>query len=253
MQQGQDYAVVIGNNNKLSLGEGNDLATIFGNENQIHAQEGHDRLKLMGYHSVISGGTGRDHLIASNLSKFSVFDGGEDNDIISLGGYENQFYGGGGSNSFIVSKDIISNRVMDIQTNDYIVLKGLDCHNLGFERSNNDLRLWFKRFELPQGAQQQFESLGMVTFNNYFAETLATERAKIVIHANERESDNQRDYMALTGEAVDQLVNLMGHSGINYSALKQHSGSILNGIDEQIVIGINQAWGDVVQQRGYVA
>lgn len=253
MQQGQDYAVVIGNNNKLSLGEGNDLATIFGNENQIHAQEGHDRLKLMGYHSVISGGTGRDHLIASNLSKFSVFDGGEDNDIISLGGYENQFYGGGGSNSFIVSKDIISNRVMDIQTNDYIVLKGLDRHNLGFERSNNDLRLWFKRFELPQGAQQQFESLGVVTFNNYFAETLATERAKIVIHANERESDNQRDYMALTGEAVDQLVNLKGHSGINYSALKQHSGSILNGIDEQIVIGINQAWGDVVQQRGYVA
>ncbi|MDE9590667.1 hypothetical protein KKJ23_24300, partial [Xenorhabdus bovienii] len=102
---------------------------------------GNNSIKLMGYHAVINGGTGNDHLIADVVSKFSQFNGGDGDDLLVLGGYQNRFKGGSGVNSFVVSGDVIDNVVEDIKQSDKIVFNDINWQNLWFQRSGYDLVL----------------------------------------------------------------------------------------------------------------
>ncbi|PHM37719.1 MARTX multifunctional-autoprocessing repeats-in-toxin holotoxin RtxA [Xenorhabdus innexi] len=201
----QDYVVTIGNNNQVDLGSGDDFATVFGNYNRIDGNTGRNAIKLMGYHAVINGGTGNDHLIADVVSKFSRFNGGEGNDLLVLGGYQNRFKGGSGVNSFVVSGDVIENVVEDIKATDKIIFNNLNWQNLWFRRSGYDLVLLTNRSIQDKSLQGQFEAVGSVTFTNYFNGN----RADIITQMEDKSTQDEHGYTALSANAVDTLVQAM--------------------------------------------
>ncbi|TNH43032.1 MARTX multifunctional-autoprocessing repeats-in-toxin holotoxin RtxA [Photorhabdus luminescens] len=242
--EGQDYAVIIGNNNQAELGGGDDFARVFGNDNRIDGYAGNDAIKLMGYHAVINGGEGDDHLIAAAISKFSQFDGGEGQDLLVLGGYQNHFRGGTGVDSFVVSGEVIDNRVSDINAEDMILFNGVDWQNLWFQRSGYDLVLSVNRHTQDSTAQGRFESVGSVTFNDYFNGN----RAKLVTRMSDKNASGEREFTALSDNAVDSLIQAMS----SFSPTVGDNGFI-ESLDSQAKTAITTAWTDVTIGKGKFA
>ncbi|MDC9593659.1 MARTX multifunctional-autoprocessing repeats-in-toxin holotoxin RtxA [Xenorhabdus sp. IM139775] len=236
----QDYVVTIGNNNQVELGQGNDFAAVFGNDNQIDGSAGNNSIKLMGYHSVINGGTGNDHLIADVVAKFSQLNGGDGDDLLILGGYQNRFKGGTGVNSFVVSGDVIDNVVEDIKQGDKIIFNDINWQNLWFQRSGYDLVLLTHRNIKDTSAQGQFEAVGSVTFNNYFDGN----RAAIITQMGDKEVQGEREYTALSANAVDSLVQAM--SGF---APKMGDSGFIDSLDSQTKSTIVTAWSDTTNGK----
>ncbi|MEH6531231.1 MAG: MARTX multifunctional-autoprocessing repeats-in-toxin holotoxin RtxA [Photobacterium frigidiphilum] len=236
----QDYSVTIGNNNQIELGSGNDFAKVFGNYNRINGNTGNDVVKLMGYHAVLKGGEGDDHLIAAALSKFSQFDGGEGRDLIVLGGYQNTFYGGSDIDSFVVSGDIIDNLVEDIRNEDNIVFNGINWQNLWFERSGYDLKLSILRDGSADSAQKQFESVGAVTFADYFNGN----RAELIIGMGDKDAYGVREYTALSDNAVDVLIQAMS----SFTPTAGDNGFIDN-LNSKSRVAMATAWADVTNGK----
>ncbi|NHB98291.1 MARTX multifunctional-autoprocessing repeats-in-toxin holotoxin RtxA [Photorhabdus stackebrandtii] len=241
---GQDYAVTIGNNNRVDLGEGNDFARVFGNDNRIDGYSGNDTIKLMGYHAVINGGEGDDHLIAAAISKFSQFDGGEGQDLLVLGGYQNSFQGGAGVDSFVVSTEVIDNRVNDISAEDMILFNGVDWKNLWFQRSGYDLVLSVNRPAQDKTAQSIFESVGAVTFHDYFN----GHRAKLVAQMGNKDASGEREFTALSDNAVDSLIQAMS----SFAPTAGDNGFIEN-LDSKANVAIAMAWTDTTIGKGKFA
>ncbi|MBS9437878.1 MARTX multifunctional-autoprocessing repeats-in-toxin holotoxin RtxA [Photorhabdus noenieputensis] len=231
----QDYAVTIGNNNRVELGEGHDFARVFGNDNQIDGNAGNDVIKLMGYHAVINGGEGDDHLIAATISKFSQFNGGDGQDLLVLGGYQNRFQGGTGVDSFVVNGKVIDSQIDDINAEDMIVFDSLDWQNLWFQRSGYDLVLSVNRHTEDKTAQGVFESIGSVTFSNYFNGN----RAKLVAQMGDKNASGEREFTALSDNAVDTLIQSMS----SFAPTAGDNGFIEN-LDSKAKIAITTAWSD---------
>ncbi|KER01669.1 MARTX multifunctional-autoprocessing repeats-in-toxin holotoxin RtxA [Photorhabdus temperata] len=238
--EGQDYAVTIGNNNQVDLNEGDDFARVFGNDNRIDGSTGNDVIKQMGYHAVIDGGEGDDHLIAAAMSKFSQFDGGEGQDLLVLGGYQNSFQGGAGVDSFVVSTEVIDNYVSDINAEDMIVLEGINWQNLWFQRSGYDLVLSVNRHIQDNTAQGIFESIGSVTFNDYFNGN----RAKLVTKMGNKDPSEEREFITLANNAVDSLIQAMS----GFSPAAGDNGFIAN-LDSKAKAAITTAWADTMIGR----
>ncbi|WP_339385934.1 alpha/beta fold hydrolase [Xenorhabdus innexi] len=231
----QDYVVAIGNNNQVGLAEGNDFATVFGNDNRIEGNEGNDSIKLMGYHALINGGEGNDHLIADVVSKFSQLNGGEGDDLLVLGGYQNRFTGGKGVNSFVVSGDVIDNIVEDIKSGDKIIFNNLNWQNLWFQRSGYDLVLLTARHITDTSAQGQFEATGSVIFNDYFNGN----QADIITRIGNKDARGEREFTALSTNAVDSLVQAMS----GFAPTVGDSG-FMDSLDNQTKSAIVAAWSD---------
>ncbi|WP_047678769.1 MULTISPECIES: MARTX multifunctional-autoprocessing repeats-in-toxin holotoxin RtxA [Xenorhabdus] len=242
--QDQDYVVTIGNNNQVDLGEGDDFATVFGNYNQIDGNSGSNSIKLMGYHAVINGGTDNDHLIADVVSKFSQFNGGDGDDLLVLGGYQNRFKGGTGVNSFVVSGNVIDNVVEDIKQSDKIVFNDINWQNVWFQRSGYDLVLLTNRNVRDSSVQGQFETVGSVTFNNYFHGN----RANIVTLMSDKDAQGEREYKALSDNAVDTLVQAMSGFSPNIGA-----SSFIDSFDSQTKSTIITAWTDTTNGKSKLA
>ncbi|OWO84700.1 hypothetical protein B5C26_02620 [Photorhabdus luminescens] len=241
----QDYAVTIGNNNQVNLAKGDDFARVFGNSNWIEGSVGNDVIKLMGYHAVINGGEGDDHLIADAISKFSQFDGGEGQDLLVLGGYRNNFQGGTGVDSFVVSGEVIDTLVNDISAEDMILFNGdIDWQNLWFQRSGYDLVLSVDRQIQDTTAQGIFESVGSVTFNDYFNGN----RAKLVIQMGNEDASGERKFTALSDNAVDSLIQAMS----SFAPIAGDNGFIEN-LESQAKAAIAMAWIDTTMGKGKFA
>ncbi|OHV55592.1 peptidase C80 [Photorhabdus temperata] len=240
----QDYAVTIGNNNRVELAEGNDFARVFGNGNRIDGNAGNDVIKLMGYHAVINGGEGDDHLIASAISKFSQFDGGTGLDLLVLGGYQNSFLGGAGVDSFVVSSKVIESQINDISAEDMIVFNDVDWQSLWFQRSGYDLVLSVNRHTQDGTEQGIFESVGSVTFNDYFNGN----RAKLVTQMGRKDGSGEREFTALSDNAVDSLIQAMS----SFSPTVGDNGFIEN-LDSKAKAAITTAWTDTTMGKGKFA
>ncbi|MBS9444233.1 MARTX multifunctional-autoprocessing repeats-in-toxin holotoxin RtxA [Photorhabdus heterorhabditis] len=241
---GQDYTVTIGNNNRVDLGEGNDFARVFGNDNRIDGHSGNDTIKLMGYHAVINGGDGDDHLIAAAISKFSQFNGGDGQDLLVLGGYQNRFQGGTDVDSFVVSGKVIDNRVNDINAEDMILFNGVDWKDLWFQRSGYDLVLSVNRHTQDNTAQELFESVGSVTFDDYFN----GHRAKLVRQMGDKDKSGEREFTALSDNAVDSLIQAMS----SFSPTAGDNGFI-ESLDSKARMAVTTAWTDVTLGKGKFA
>ncbi|MBL0462184.1 MARTX multifunctional-autoprocessing repeats-in-toxin holotoxin RtxA [Aeromonas dhakensis] len=240
----QDFTVTIGHHNQIRLGEGDDFAMVFGNHNRLLAEHGNNQVKLMGYHATIRGGDGRDRLIADQVAKFSQLDGGAGDDLLVLGGYQNQFSGGTGVDSFVFSGAVIENLVQDIGKEDFIVFNDVSWRDLWFKRSGYDLQLLVNRRADGTSEQGKFEQLGSATFSNYFADN----RAQLVIGLGEQQADGERSYSALSHQAVDNLIQAMS----NFAPEAGDMG-LLNRLDSQANSLVQSAWGDVIQGKGRVA
>ncbi|QTL38893.1 MARTX multifunctional-autoprocessing repeats-in-toxin holotoxin RtxA [Xenorhabdus budapestensis] len=242
--EGQDYVVAIGNNNQVELGDEHDFATVFGNYNQIDAGVGNDTIKLMGYHALINGGAGDDHLIADVISKFSQFDGGDGDDLLVLGGYQNNFKGGAGVNSYVVNGDVIDNVVEDIKRGDKIVFDNLNWQNLWFQRSGYDLVMLTNRNIEGTSEQGQFEAIGSVTFTGYFNGN----RADIITQMSSKDARGEREYTALSANALDSLVQAMS----GFAPAIGDSGFI-DSLDRQTQSSIMMAWSDTITGKSKLA
>ncbi|PHM29881.1 MARTX multifunctional-autoprocessing repeats-in-toxin holotoxin RtxA [Xenorhabdus budapestensis] len=242
--EGQDYVVAIGNNNQVELGDEHDFATVFGNYNQIDAGVGNDTIKLMGYHALINGGAGDDHLIADVISKFSQFDGGDGDDLLVLGGYQNNFKGGAGVNSYVVNGDVIDNVVEDIKRGDKIVFDNLNWQNLWFQRSGYDLVMLTNRNIEDTSEQGQFEAIGSVTFTGYFNGN----RAGIITQMSSKDARGEREYTALSANALDSLVQAMS----GFAPAIGDSGFI-DSLDRQTQSSIMMAWSDTITGKSKLA
>ncbi|VXA79991.1 MULTISPECIES: MARTX multifunctional-autoprocessing repeats-in-toxin holotoxin RtxA [Aeromonas] len=240
----QDFAVTIGHHNQIRLGEGDDVAIVFGNHNRLLAEHGNNQVKLMGYHASIRGGDGRDRLIADRVAKFSQLDGGDGDDLLVLGGYQNRFSGGTGVDSFVFSGEVIENLVQDIGKEDFIVFNDVSWRDLWFKRSGYDLQLLVNRHTDGASEQGKFEQLGSATFSNYFADN----RAQLVIGLGEQQAEGERAYTALSHHAVDSLIQAM-------SSFAPEAGDmgLINRLDSQANSLVQSAWGDVIQGRAHVA
>ncbi|MBR7630388.1 MARTX multifunctional-autoprocessing repeats-in-toxin holotoxin RtxA [Aeromonas popoffii] len=240
----QDFAVTIGHHNQIRLGEGDDVAIVFGNHNRLLAEHGNNQVKLMGYHATIRGGDGRDRLIADRVAKFSQLDGGDGDDLLVLGGYQNRFSGGTGVDSFVFSGEVIENLVQDIGKEDFIVFNDVSWRDLWFKRSGYDLQLLVNRHTDGASEQDKFEQLGCATFSNYFADN----RAQLVIGLGEQQAEGERAYTALSHHAVDSLIQAM-------SSFAPEAGDmgLINRLDSQANSLVQSAWGDVIQGRARIA
>ncbi|PHM39499.1 Autotransporter adhesin [Xenorhabdus mauleonii] len=236
----QDYVVTIGNNNQVDLGAGNDFATVFGNGNRIDGNAGNNAIKLMGYHAVINGGAGNDHLIADAVSKFSQFSGGAGDNLFVLGGYQNRFKGGAGVNSYVVSGTVIDNVVEDIKQGDKIIFNDINWQNLWFQRSGYDLVLLTHRNISDGSAQGQFEAMGSVTFNDYFNGN----RADIITQMGNKDAQGEREYTALSANAVDSLVQAMSGFAPNMG-----DSGFIDSLDNQTKSTIVTAWSDTTNGK----
>ncbi|AOM40843.1 MARTX multifunctional-autoprocessing repeats-in-toxin holotoxin RtxA [Xenorhabdus hominickii] len=240
----QDYVVTIGNNNQVDLGAGDDFATVFGNYNRIDGNAGNNSIKLVGYHAVINGGTGNDHMIADVISKFSQFNGGSGDNLLVLGGYQNRFKGGMGVNSYVVSGNVIDNVVENIKQGDKIIFNEINWQNLWFQRSGYDLVLLTHRDIKDTSVQGQFEAMGSVTFNDYFNGN----RADIVTQMGGKDAQGEREYTALSANAVDSLVQAMSGFAPNMGG-----SGFIDSLDSQTKATIITAWSDTTNGKSKLA
>lgn len=237
----QDFVVTIGNHNQISLEEGNDFAKIFGNYNRLNGGGGDDEIQLMGYHAVVDGGDGNDQLIAASFSKFSLLNGNTGNDIIILGGYQNHFKGGNGIDSFLINNNVIDCYIDDISQEDNIVLGDIDWNKLWFERSGYDLKISHIRFPQNTGEQATFERIGSTTFTDYFNGN----QAKIVIAMTDKDHSDQREYTALSSNALAIQIQAM-----STFPMKAGASGFFDNISDEAKQMIAVAWTDTISGKG---
>ncbi|WP_145578519.1 MARTX multifunctional-autoprocessing repeats-in-toxin holotoxin RtxA [Yersinia alsatica] len=230
---GQDYVVIVGNNNAAELGSDDDSCRVFGNQNSVHGDSGNDNISLLGYSSIIYGGVGDDKLIANSMSKFSKVEAGEGNDTIELGGYQNLFSGGVGSDCFVITDAVIDCRVSDASGDDNILFKDINWQDIWFQRHGNDLIVQVDRRIGITTEQSEFESIGSVTFSDYFA----GERANIVVSVEDSTSQ-----MILQDGALDSLVDMMSKHDITEGG----GTDFMQQIDTSLRNNIAAAWGNVL-------
>ncbi|MDN0121189.1 hypothetical protein QVN83_19755 [Yersinia frederiksenii] len=142
--------------------------------------------------------------------KFSKIEAGVGNDTIELGGYKNLFSGGG----------------------DDILFKDINWQNIWFQRHGNDLIVLVDRRIGITTEQSEFESIGSVTFSNYFA----GERANIVVSI-----EGSTSKMILQDEALDSLVDMMSQHDITESGT-----DFMHQMDTSLRNNIAAAWGSVL-------
>lgn len=229
----QDYVVIIGNNNVAELGSGDDSSRVFGNQNTVYGDSGNDNIVLLGYSSFIYGGTGDDKLIANSISKFSKIEAGEGNDTIELGGYKNLFSGGIGNDCFVITDAVIDCTVSDASGGDSILFKDINWQDIWFQRNGNDLIVQVDRRIGITTEQSEFESIGSVTFSDYFA----GERANIVVSI-----EGSTSQMILQDEALDSLVDMMSKHDITEGG----GTDFMQQIDTSLRNNIAAAWGNVL-------
>lgn len=229
----QDYVVIIGNNNVVELGSGDDSSRVFGNQNTVYGDSGNDNIVLLGYSSFIYGGTGDDKLIANSISKFSKIEAGEGNDTIELGGYKNLFSGGIGNDCFVITDAVIDCTVSDASGGDSILFKDINWQDIWFQRNGNDLIVQVDRRIGITTEQSEFESIGSVTFSDYFA----GERANIVVSI-----EGSTSQMILQDEALDSLVDMMSKHDITEGG----GTDFMQQIDTSLRNNIAAAWGNVL-------
>lgn len=237
----QDFVVTIGNHNQISLEEGNDFSKIFGNDNSLNGGSGDDEIQLMGYHAFVNGGDGNDQLIAASFSKFSHLNGNTGNDIIILGGYQNHFKGGEGIDSFLINHNVIDCYVDDINQEDNIVLGDIDWNKLWFERSGYDLKISHIRTPQNTGEQAAFERIGSTTFTQYFNGN----QAKIVIEMTDKDPSDQREYVALSSNALAIQIQAMSSFPI-----KAGTSGFFDNINGEAKQMIAAAWTDTISGKG---
>ncbi|MEQ9720006.1 hypothetical protein ABQG65_02205 [Yersinia alsatica] len=230
---GQDYVVIVGNNNAAELGSDDDSCRVFGNQNSVHGDSGNDNISLLGYSSIIYGGVGDDKLIANSMSKFSKIEAGEGNDTIELGGYQNLFSGGVGSDCFVITEAVIDCTVSDASGDDNILFKDINWQDIWFQRHGNDLIVQVDRRIGITTEQSEFESIGSVTFSDYFA----GERANIVVSVEDSTSQ-----MILQDGALDSLVDMMSKHDITEGG----GTDFMHQIDTSLRNNISVAWGNVL-------
>lgn len=229
----QDYVVIIGNNNVAELGSGDDSSRVFGNQNTVYGDSGNDNIVLLGYSSIIYGGTGDDKLIANSISKFSKIEAGEGNDTLELGGYKNLFSGGIGNDCFVITEAVIDCTVSDASGGDSILFKDINWQDIWFQRHGNDLIVQVDRRIGITTEQSEFESIGSVTFSDYFA----GERANIVVSI-----EGSTSQMILQDEALDSLVDMMSKHDITEGG----GTDFMQQIDTSLRNNIAAAWGNVL-------
>lgn len=229
----QDYVVIIGNNNVAELGSGDDSSRVFGNQNTVYGDSGNDNIVLLGYSSFIYGGTGDDKFIANSISKFSKIEAGEGNDTIELGGYKNLFSGGIGNDCFVITDAVIDCTVSDASGGDSILFKDINWQDIWFQRNGNDLIVQVDRRIGITTEQSEFESIGSVTFSDYFA----GERANIVVSI-----EGSTSQMILQDEALDSLVDMMSKHDITEGG----GTDFMQQIDTSLRNNIAAAWGNVL-------
>ncbi|OWF76475.1 hypothetical protein B4903_17075, partial [Yersinia frederiksenii] len=229
----QDYVVIIGNNNVAELGSGDDSSRVFGNQNTVYGDSGNDNIVLLGYSSIIYGGTGDDKLIANSISKFSKIETGEGNDTLELGGYKNLFSGGIGNDCFVITDAVIDCTVSDASGGDDILFKNINWQDIWFQRHGNDLIVQVDRRVGITTEQSEFESIGSVTFSDYFA----GERANIVVSI-----EGSTSQMILQDEALDSLVDMMSKHDITEGG----GTDFMQQIDTSLRNNIAAAWGNVL-------
>lgn len=237
----QDFVVTIGNHNQISLEEGNDFSKIFGNDNSLNGGSGDDEIQLMGYHAIVNGGDGNDQLIAASFSKFSILNGNTGNDIIILGGYQNHFKGGEGIDSFLINHNVIDCYVDDISQEDNIVLGDIDWNKLWFERSGYDLKISHIRTPQSTGEQAAFERIGSTTFTQYFNGN----QAKIVIEMTDKDPSDQREYVALSSNALAIQIQAM-----STFPMKAGTYGFFDNINGEAKQMIATAWTDTISGKG---
>ena len=237
----QDFVVTIGNHNQISLEEGNDFSKIFGNDNSLNGGSGDDEIQLMGYHAIVNGGDGNDQLIAASFSKFSILNGNTGNDIIILGGYQNHFKGGEGIDSFLINHNVIDCYVDDISQEDNIVLGDIDWNKLWFERSGYDLKISHIRTPQSTGEQAAFERIGSTTFTQYFNGN----QAKIVIEMTDKDPSDQREYVALSSNALAIQIQAM-----STFPMKAGTSGFFDNINGEAKQMIAAAWTDTISGKG---
>ncbi|WP_099074824.1 MARTX multifunctional-autoprocessing repeats-in-toxin holotoxin RtxA [Proteus alimentorum] len=237
----QDFVVTIGNHNQISLEEGNDFSKIFGNDNSLNGGSGDDEIQLMGYHAIVNGGDGNDQLIAASFSKFSILNGNTGNDIIILGGYQNHFKGGEGIDSFLINHNVIDCYVDDISQEDNIVLGDIDWNKLWFERSGYDLKISHIRTPQSTGEQAAFERIGSTIFTQYFNGN----QAKIVIEMTDKDPSDQREYVALSSNAL--AIQIQAMSTFPMKAGTYGFFDNINGEAKQMIAA---AWTDTISGKG---
>ncbi|MER2474995.1 hypothetical protein ABR965_22260, partial [Photorhabdus laumondii] len=168
-------------------------------------------------------------------SKFSQFDGGEGQDLLVLGGYQNDFRGGAGVDSFVVSGQVIDSQVDDINAEDMIVFNDIHWQDLWFQRSGYDLVLSVNRHIEDKTAQGIFESTGSVTFSDYFNGN----RAKLVMRMGDKNALGEREFTALSDNAVDTLIQAMS----SFAPTVGDNGFIDNLASQEKIV-MATAWAD---------
>ncbi|EPL6587698.1 hypothetical protein QA211_001095 [Proteus mirabilis] len=202
---------------------------------------GDDEIQLMGYHAVVDGGDGNDQLIAASFSKFSLLNGNTGNDIIILGGYQNHFKGGNGIDSFLINNNVIDCYIDDISQEDNIVLGDIDWNKLWFERSGYDLKISHIRFPQNTGEQATFERIGSTTFTDYFNGN----QAKIVIAMTDKDHSDQREYTALSSNALAIQIQAM-----STFPMKAGASGFFDNISDEAKQMIAVAWTDTISGKG---
>ncbi|WP_446471476.1 hypothetical protein [Xenorhabdus stockiae] len=174
-------------------------------------------------------------LLTADQPQFSQLNGGDGDDLLVLGGYQNRFTGGTGANSFVVSGDVIDNLVEDIKYNDKIIFNNLNWQNLWFQRCGYDLVLLTARHVTDTSDQGQFEATGSVIFNDYFNGN----QADIITRIGDKDARGEREFTALSTHAVDSLVQAMS----GFAPTVGDSGFI-DSLDNQTKSAIVAAWSD---------
>ncbi|SCZ72966.1 RTX toxin RtxA [Photorhabdus luminescens] len=140
---------------------------------------------------------------------------------------------------------MIDTLVNDISAEDMILFNGdIDWQNLWFQRSGYDLVLSVDRQIQDTTAQGIFESVGSVTFNDYFNGN----RAKLVIQMGNEDVSGERKFTALSDNAVDSLIQGMS----SFAPIAGDNGFIEN-LESQAKAAIAMAWIDTTMGKGKFA
>lgn len=164
--------------------------------------------------------------------KFSKIEAGIGNDTIELGGYKNLFSGEVDNDCFVITDAVIDCTVSDASGGDDILFKDINWQNIWYQRHGDDLIVLVDRRIGITTEQSEFESIGSVTFSNYFA----GERANIVVSI-----EGSTSKMILQDEPLDSLVDMMSKHDITESGT-----DFMHQMDTSLRNNIAAAWGNVL-------
>ncbi|RED44222.1 calcium-binding protein, partial [Aestuariispira insulae] len=206
--KGEDFVMAVGSENRVNGGDGDDMVVSIGDWNEITGGEGNDFLIGIGYQNTyrMGGGvdyilnfgragvqymgTGKDILVSAGAGNVlfgesdddviighadgnnNVNDGGAGNDTLYLGGTASDFWGDSGQDTFVVTEDVKSTSVMDLQSEDRLVIgSGLSIDQLWFKQANDDLVIEIDRWDQATQTTAPIVEVGTVTVKDWFTGT----------------------------------------------------------------------------------